>query len=44
MKDEKAVYAVIRFFEIIGEAVKNLPKESINKHPEVLWSKTAGTK
>lgn len=27
VKDEKTVFAVIRCFEVIGEAVKNIPRE-----------------
>lgn len=31
--------AVVRRFEIIGEAVRNLSKEYKEKHPEVEWHK-----
>jgi uncharacterized protein with HEPN domain len=31
------VDAVIRNFEIIGEAVKNLPQKLKSQHPEVPW-------
>ena|SRR3989344_3212671 len=34
--------AVVRRFEIIGEAVKNIPDDFKNKYPEVPWSKAAG--
>ncbi|OFY56127.1 MAG: hypothetical protein A2X22_03895 [Bacteroidetes bacterium GWF2_49_14] len=36
-RDYKTVDAVIRNFEIIGEASKNLPEEFKNKHSEVPW-------
>lgn len=35
--DTKTVDAVIRNFEIIGEAAKNLPDEIKTKYPEVPW-------
>lgn len=34
--------AVIRNFEIIGEAVKRLETASTEKHPEVAWKNLAG--
>lgn len=37
-RDYKTVDAVIRNFEIIGEASKNLPKELKEKYTEVPWS------
>ena len=42
IKDEKTVYAVIRCFEIIGEAVKNIPQEIKAKYPQVPWKRIAG--
>lgn len=36
-QDYKTVDAVVRNFEIIGEASKNLPKDFKNKYPEVPW-------
>ena len=40
--DTKTVYAVIRSFEIIGEAVKNIPSEIRSKYPGIPWKKIAG--
>lgn len=37
-QDHKTVDAVIRNFEIIGEASKNLPKEFKESHSEIPWS------
>ena len=34
--------AVVRNLEIIGEAVKRLPKRLIEKYPEIEWKKIAG--
>ncbi|MHA1839455.1 MAG: HepT-like ribonuclease domain-containing protein [Candidatus Ranarchaeia archaeon] len=34
--------AVIRNLEVIGEAVKHIPKEFQNKHSTVNWRKIAG--
>lgn len=36
-KDYKTVDAVIRNFEIIGEASKNVPAEIKTKYPELPW-------
>ncbi len=36
--DYKTVDAVIRNFEIIGEASKNIPPEIKDKYPEVPWA------
>jgi len=35
--DYKTVDAVIRNFEIIGEATKNLPSELKEKYPNIPW-------
>jgi uncharacterized protein with HEPN domain len=34
--------AVIRRLEIIGEAVKNLPQEFKDRHPDIPWKQIAG--
>lgn len=36
-KDEKAKYAVIRAFEIIGEAARQIPENVRKKNPEIQW-------
>nr|BAL56829.1 hypothetical conserved protein [uncultured Acetothermia bacterium] len=40
--DDKTASAVIRKFEIIGEAVKQLPSEIREAYPEVPWKEMAG--
>ncbi|MCI2429883.1 DUF86 domain-containing protein [Candidatus Acetothermia bacterium] len=40
--DKKTVYAVIRTFEIIGEATKNIPPAVRRNYSEVPWKKMAG--
>ncbi|MGC8720947.1 MAG: DUF86 domain-containing protein [Thermodesulforhabdaceae bacterium] len=42
MKDDKTSSAVIRKFEIIGEAVKYLPDHIKEKHARIPWKKMAG--
>jgi uncharacterized protein with HEPN domain len=34
--------SVIRRIEIIGEAVKNIPKQIKNKYPDIAWKEIAG--
>ena len=41
-KDRKTVDAVVRRFEIIGEAVKGLPQEWTDQEPDVPWHAIAG--
>jgi uncharacterized protein with HEPN domain len=36
--DYKTVDAVIRNFEVIGEASNKIPKEFKNNHPEIPWN------
>ncbi|MBM2826312.1 MAG: hypothetical protein HW403_376 [Dehalococcoidia bacterium] len=36
--DWKTIDAVVRNFEIIGEAARNMPEEVLAKHPDVPWS------
>lgn len=40
--DGKTFDAVIRNFEIIGEAAKNVPQEVRDKYPDVPWKEMAG--
>ena len=37
-------YAVVRRLEIIGEAVKGLPDELRDRHPEIPWRQVAGAR
>ena len=41
-KDRKTIDAVIRNFEIIGEASNLLPDEFKDKHPEIDWYRIRG--
>ena len=41
-EDEKTIFAVVRAFEIIGEATKNIPAKVKNKYKEVPWRQMAG--
>lgn len=41
-RDKKTVNAVIRSFEIIGEAARNLPLDIKEQYPDVPWSKMSG--
>ena len=41
-QDDKTASAVIRKFEIIGEAAKGVPGEIKRKYPHILWKEIAG--
>ena len=41
-QDDKTASAVIRKFEIVGEATKRLPDELKEDHPEIQWKRMAG--
>jgi len=41
-KDTKTRDAVVRNFEIIGEAANNLPEDLTQKYPEVDWAGVVG--
>ena len=42
MQNDLVSSAVIRKFEIIGEAVKHIPDWMKEKHPEITWQRMAG--
>ncbi|MCL4467164.1 MAG: DUF86 domain-containing protein [Chloroflexi bacterium] len=42
--NEQVQDAVLRRVEIIGEAVKHLPKGLREEHPEIPWQEIAGTR
>ncbi|EAZ90135.1 HepT-like ribonuclease domain-containing protein [Crocosphaera chwakensis] len=42
IKDELRVDATLRNLQIIGEAVKQIPREMRNKYPRVEWLEIAG--
>ena len=41
-KDTKTVDAIIRNFTILGESIKNLPKEIKQKYPDIPWREIMG--
>ena len=42
MSDLKTQHACIRDLEVIGEAVKHLPADLLDRAPEIEWQKIAG--
>ena len=42
VQDQKTIYAVVRAFEIIGEAAKKVPPSVRKRHPKVPWKQMAG--
>lgn len=42
LADTKTQEAVLRNYEVIGEAAKRIPAEFIRQHPKVPWRKLAG--
>ena len=42
VEDDKTSSAVIRKFEIIGEAVKHIPEWVKEKYPDIPWKEMAG--
>ena len=42
LSDEKTQYAIVRAFEIVGEAAKHIPEEVRGRHPQVPWKEMAG--
>ncbi len=41
-QDQKTIYAVVRAFEIIGEAAKKVPPSVRKRHGKVPWKQMAG--
>ena len=42
MQDEKTIDAVVRNFEIIGEASNRVPDDFKTEHPEIEWRRIIG--
>jgi uncharacterized protein with HEPN domain len=40
--DDKAIYAVIRAFEIIGEAARQIPESTQKANPAIPWREITG--
>ncbi len=43
-EDNKTVDAIVRNFEIIGEATKRIPPEIKEKYPQIPWRMMTGTR
>lgn len=41
-QDQKTMYAVVRAFEVIGEAAKKIPPAVRKRHVKVPWKQMAG--
>jgi uncharacterized protein with HEPN domain len=44
LADEKTRYAVMRGYEILGEAVRHLPEPLKRSHPDIPWSTMAAVR
>ena len=42
LKDQKTSFAVIRAFEVVGEAAKQVPTDLREAYPDVPWKQMAG--
>ena len=42
LNDDKTSSAIIRKFEVIGEATKNIPDKFRDKHRDIPWKRMAG--
>lgn len=40
--DSKTVDAVVRNLEVIGEAARQMPKDTVAEHPGIPWAKMVG--
>ena len=42
INDDKTIDAVVRNFEIIGEAANRIPEDFKSNHPEIEWRRMIG--
>ncbi len=42
IEDKKSLYAIVRCFEIIGEAAKNIPEDLKTKYRKIPWKDMTG--